>query len=292
MRRRAWGLIGCLILAAWMFVAPTIGGAVPDRGLRLDQPTTPGLPPTPTPLPIATDTPLAPTDTPPTAPTDTPLAPTDTPLAAPTDTPPVAPTATRKPNPAPEPSATPTLTPTITLVPTAAPPPPPPGDPDITKSADPPAGRPGDKIVFSIVVRNGGSIPATNVEVDDTIPSVFRITGATVTQGTIRVRGQRIHATIGTIAPGGEVSIRVTTIIRPGTPPGQVENVAILMTDTPGDDPANNTIGATVTIIEQVPAQLPPTGGTTPWLTLIALAAAMAALVGLALRMRGAARQE
>ena len=268
MRRRAWGLIGCLVLAAWMFVAPTIGAAVPDRGLRLDQPTTPGLPPTPTPIPITTDTPLA----------------------APTDTPPTAPTATRKPNPAPKPSPTPTLTPTITLVPTAAPPPPQPGDPDITKSADPPAGRPGDKIVFSIVVRNGGSIPATNVEVDDTIPGVFRITGATVTQGTIRVSGQRIHATIGTIAPGGEVIIRVTTIIRPGTPPGQVENVAILMTDTPGDDPANNTSTAIVTIVERVPAQLPPTGGTAPWLTLVALAAAMVALAGLALRMRGGAR--
>jgi uncharacterized repeat protein (TIGR01451 family) len=278
MPRRAWGLIGCLILAAWMLAAPTIGGAVPDRGLRLDQPTTPGLPPTPTPLPIATDTPL-------------PIA-TDTPLPIATDTPPVAPTATRKPNPAPEPSPTPTLTPTLTLVPTAAPPPPPPGDPDITKSADPPAGHPGDRIVFSIVVRNGGSIPATNVEVDDTIPSVFRITGATVTQGTIRVSGQRIRATIGTIAPGGEVIVRVTTIIRPGTPPGQVENVAILMTDTPGDDPANNTSTATVTIGEQVPAQLPPTGGTAPWLTLIALAAAVAALAGLALRMRGGARQE
>jgi uncharacterized repeat protein (TIGR01451 family)/LPXTG-motif cell wall-anchored protein len=173
----------------------------------------------------------------------------------------------------------------VTLTPSAVSPPP--GDPDIIKSADPPAGRAGNRIVFTIRVRNGGSIPATKVEVDDTIPSAFRITGATITQGSVDVNGQRIHAAIGTIRPGGEVVLRVTTVIRAGTPPGQIDNVAILMTDTPGDDPSNNTSTATVTILEQAPAQLPQTGGATPWLTLAALSASVVVLAGLALRMRG-----
>src|SRR5689334_19929739 len=125
MPRRAWGLIGCLLLAAWMLLAPTIGGAVPDRGLRLAQPTTPGLPPTPTNTP-----PVSETDTPPALETDTPLIPpTDTPLIPPTDTP-VPPTETPgKPKPAPKPSPTPTLTPTVTLTPSVVSPPP--GDPEI-----------------------------------------------------------------------------------------------------------------------------------------------------------------
>ena len=57
------------------------------------------LPPTATPVPVATDTPVpAPTDTPIPAPTDTPVpAPTDTPVPAPTDTPVPEPTATQVP---------------------------------------------------------------------------------------------------------------------------------------------------------------------------------------------------
>src|SRR5262249_11300987 len=180
-----------------------------------------------------------------------------------------------------EPTATPTLTPTATL--------PPPGDPRVDKSADPSSGFPGDSVTFTIRVRNSSSIPATNVEVNDSIPGVFEITGASTSQGTVEVNGQHVHAVIGTIAPGGEVVIRISTRIRSDATPGQVDNVAILTTDTPGDDPSNNTSSVTVTILgppAHPPATLPPTGGTTPWLWAPALLALAAVLGGLLLRTR------
>jgi uncharacterized repeat protein (TIGR01451 family) len=156
------------------------------------------------------------------------------------------------------------------------------GDPRVIKTAEPSSGRPGDTVVFSIIVRNDSSLPATNVEVNDDVPGVFEITGATVSQGTVTVNGQTVHAVIGTVEPGQEVVVRITTVIRADAMPGQVDNVALLTTDTPGDDPSNNTSTATVTIVGR-PATLPRTGGTGQR-DLPILLALLALLVGLLLR--------
>jgi len=160
-------------------------------------------------------------------------------------------------------------------------------------------------IVFTIVARNDSAIPATNVEINDDVPSAFEISGATVSQGTVSVNGQQVHAVVGTIDPGQQVVLRITTTIRPGTPPGQLENVAVLRTDTPGDDPGNNIATATVTIpgllgsptatpqpARPLPARLPRTGDAAPSLTLPALLALAALLIGLLLRTRRAVRRD
>ncbi len=256
MLRRVWWLIVGLTLTAWILLAPVPSGATPN--------TIPHLALT------GTATPRPPTATP------TPGRPTLTPTGGP------PPTAT----PTGGPSATPTP---ATGGPTATPRLPPPGDPRVDKSADPSSGFPGDSVTFSIRVRNNSSIPATNVEVNDSIPGAFEITGASTSQGTVEVNGQHIHAVIGTIEPGGEVTIRVSTRIRADATPGQVDNVAILSTDTPGDDPSNNTSSVTVTILgppAPPPVKLPPTGGATPWPWALALLALAALLGGLLLRTR------
>jgi uncharacterized repeat protein (TIGR01451 family) len=261
-------LIGGLLLIAWGAAAATPGRAAPDTGVALDLTVT-TTPPTPT---QRSGTPSA-----------TPLPP-GTPSATPP--PPGTPTATpKRDDHNPDPTDTPTPTST----------PPPSGDPRVDKSADPSSGFPGDKITFTIVVRNDSSIPATNVEVEDSVPGEFEIQGATTSQGTIEVSGQRIHAIIGTLPPGGSATIRISTVIRADAAPGQVDNVAILSSDTPGDNPGNNTSTTTVTIqgpgdptpTAPAPAKLPPTSGTAPdWLTPLALAALAVLLAGLGLRSR------
>jgi uncharacterized repeat protein (TIGR01451 family) len=182
------------------------------------------------------------------------------------------------------------------------------GDPKLSKSVDPSVGVPGDAIVFTIVARNDSGIPATNIEINDDVPGIFEITSATVSQGTVSVSGQQIHAVIGTIDPGQEVTLRIATIIRPGTPPGQVSNVAVLRTDTPGDDPGNNTATATVTVpggsptatpqpgtlqpVNLPPRRLPRTGDSTPSLALPVLLALAALVLGMLLLTRRVVRRD
>jgi uncharacterized repeat protein (TIGR01451 family)/LPXTG-motif cell wall-anchored protein len=266
-RRILIWLIGSLLLIAWAAGAATPGRAASDTGVKLDLTTT-TTPPTPTQPP----------------PTDTPTTPI--PPGTPSATPPAPPSPTPKDDDDPDPTDTPTPTNT----------PPPVGDPRINKSADPSSGFPGDKITFTISVRNDSPIPATNVEVEDSVPGEFEIQGASTSQGTIEVSGQRIHAVIGTLEPGGSATIRISTVIRADAAPGQVDNVAILSTNTPGDDPGNNT--STTTVIIQgpgtptpgggpVPVRLPPTGDSaTVWFVPLAILALVALLGGLGLRTR------
>src|SRR5262245_5620285 len=261
-RRILMWLIGGLLLAAWA-AAATPGRAAPDMGRALNLTVT-TTPPTPTSPP------------PPNTPSATPAP--NTPSATPV---PGTPSATPKK----EKDHNPTDTPTPTNTP------PPTGDPRVDKSADPSSGFPGDKITFTISVRNDSPIPATNVEVEDSVPHEFEIQGATTSQGTIEVNGQHIHAVIGTLPPGGSATIRISTVIRADAAPGQVDNVAILSTDTPGDNPGNNTSTTTVTIqgpgvptpTAPVPAKLPPTSGASPdWI--IPLVALVTLLAGFGLR--------
>lgn len=259
----------CALLLLGLASVPQAVWAVP----RADLPTPTATPPPPT----ATPTPGQPstaTPTPAASPTPTgAIPPTETPTSGPpaSPTPPPPPGEGPEPSPTPEPSVTPSPSPTPT------------GDPRVIKTAEPSSGRPGDTIVFSIVVRNDSPLPATNVEVNDDVPGVFQITGATVSQGTITVNGQNVHAVIGTVEPGQEVVIRITTVIRANAAPGQVDNIALLTTDTPGDDPGNNTSTATVTILGR-PATLPRTGGSAGLRDLPLVLALLALLAGLLLR--------
>jgi len=275
MPQRVWVLIGCFVLAAWMVALPVRGGQPLRAAPLADQPTNTGtpLPPTPT----TTQPPGTPTPTgqlPPNTPTPTGQLPPDTPTATPKE---------RTPQRGDDPTKTPT--PTETPV----------GDPRVSKSADPSSGFPGDKITFTITVRNDGVVPATDVEVEDSVPGVFEISGASTSQGSVDVSGQRIHAVIGTIPPGESVTIRISTTIRADAQPGQVDNVAIMSNTTPGDIPGNNTSTTTVTIegggpppsaTPAPPARLPPTGDDAPWLALPILLATAVLLGGLALRAR------
>lgn len=276
LRVARWSLIGALLLVG-LALLPVAGAA---SIAIVPTPTATPPPPTNTPTP-------GPTDTPTPIPTNTP-----TPIASATPTPGGAPP-TPRPNPSPHPNPSPTPT----------------GDVRLVKSVDPSVGYPGDTIVFTIVAHNEHSIPATNVEIDDDIPGVFEISDATVSQGTVSVSGQHVHAVVGTIAPGQSVTLRITTRIRPDTPPGQITNVAVLHTDTPGDDPGNNTATAVVTIpppgsptptpgaggpptpTPRPPVRLPPTGDDGLSVALLALPAALLALLAGLLIARRAPRR-
>ncbi len=117
-----WGLGILLILTLAIPLSGAAQSTSDDQGTPVEmtgaqepEPTTTDIPPTetPTPEPVATDTPTpepTATEIPPTeTPTDVPA--TETPTAAPTDTPTQAPTATATPSPAVTPSPTATSTP-------------------------------------------------------------------------------------------------------------------------------------------------------------------------------------
>jgi len=289
MLRRVWWLIGSLALAAWLAAILALGGTSLKAAPLAVNPTNTGtsVPRTPTSTrPQLTSTPTSGQQTTPTS-----------------QQPPGTPTATRKPsnggggnNPTPTPQ----------------------GDPRVTKSVDPSSGRPGDRITFTLVVHNESTVPATDVTLTDSIPGIFEINDVSASQGSVDVSGQQVRVAIGTVPPGGEATVRIATTIRSGTAPGQVDNLVIMNTSTPGDNPGNNTSTVTVTIEGEatstptstplppgvptplppgaptpgapVPGRLPTTGDTGTGLLLPALMAAVALLSGLALRARRRAR--
>src|SRR6266508_6888334 len=102
MPRHAWWLLSCLVLAAWMFVAPAPGSAAPNAAPLLALTDTPSPPATPTKTTPPTNTPVTATSTA----TRGTLTPTNTPVTTPpTKTPPPKHESTPTPTAPPTPTA-------------------------------------------------------------------------------------------------------------------------------------------------------------------------------------------
>lgn len=145
--------------------------------------------------------------------------------------------------PTPTPTVVPTTTVTITPGVTDIPPTPTPGrnisptpaptdlvkvDPVILKTADKGQAVPGQTVQFTITVRNPGGLPDENVVVTDDVPLPFEVKGATSSQGTVTISGQKITVQIGTLPPGATVTIIVTTLVGPVTKGGNFTNTAFV----------------------------------------------------------------
>jgi uncharacterized repeat protein (TIGR01451 family) len=104
----------------------------------------------------------------------------------------------------------------------------------VTKSDSPTTVRVGELLTYTIVVRNTGTDPATNVRLDDDLPANTTFVSAAVTVGSgnctepaVGATGGTVRCNLGTIAPGGTRT--VTIEVRPTAAAGEagfVDNTA------------------------------------------------------------------
>ena len=180
------------------------------------------------------------------------------------------------------PTYTPTSTPTPTVTPDGTRPSRSPCDPVITKRAEPTEVRPGDEVVFTIVVTNRGQTGAINTYVIDDIPEYLEIVDVVTSQGTWRLEGQKVIVEIGVIGQDYVVEILIYTRVRDDAPaPLSIENLAVVRSDNCPEPSAS----ALVRIVGEV-ERLPVTGGFSTWWLLAAVLGTGLVAVSLALSRR------
>ena len=216
---RKWWLAGLVLIGGLLLW----GAGVLESAMA-------GFTPTPTPTETSTATPT-------TTPTATSTA---TPTTTPTETP-VTPPPPPPPPPAPEtPTASPTATLRPTRTPTRGPSPTPwcftatPEAPGIVveKWVSPPIISPGQDVRITIRVRNPGTQPVSRLVVEDTLPAYLQILTVRSTRGIPAISGQTVRVSVGTLEPGGQVTITIEARARADVPAGTaVENVAVASYD-------------------------------------------------------------
>lgn len=220
-------------------------------------------------------------------PTSTPL-PTATAQPQPTDLPYPPPDATAPPRPTLPPPTTPSPTGAPTTPPRADDPDVGVADPALTKRASVNDARVGDMVEFTLVVTNNGAAPARDVVVTDPLPAFLDLWNATTTRGLISVSGRTVTITIGEVAPGDVITIRIMTRVNSLAQPPDNRNTALVTTTSNGDEPANNqdavalgitvapppTPAATATPVSTAPASPAPSPSAAPALTAVPAASA------------------
>lgn len=179
--------------------------------------------------------------TPTSTPTETSTAtPTPMPTVTPTETPVIPPPPPPPPPPTETPTAPPTATPRPTRTPTRGPSPTPwcftatPEAPGIVveKGVNPPILSPGEDVRITIQVRNTGTQPVSHLVVEDTLPAFLQILAVRSTRGIPAISGQTVRVSVGTLEPGGQVTITIEARARADVPAGTaVVNVAVASYD-------------------------------------------------------------
>jgi uncharacterized repeat protein (TIGR01451 family) len=170
-----------------------------------------------------------------------------------------------------EPTPTPTTSPTATppgSTPTPTPPPGPRADLVIAKAASPNPVAAQGTVTYGITVTNLGPDIASNVMVNEALPSHVTLVSETPSQGSCAAN----LCSLGNMAAGQTVAIAVAVKVKPGVT-GDIQNIACVASEMPDPDLGNNCATATVTVppastptpvaltVESPPAKLPSTGG-------------------------------
>jgi uncharacterized repeat protein (TIGR01451 family) len=102
----------------------------------------------------------------------------------------------------------------------------------------------GDRLIYTIVVSNGGPADATNVRVDDVLSATTPAVSAVATQGTCALASSTtISCSLGTIAAGANATVTVTAR---AVASGVATNTATVVADQPAANPGG--LQATTTV--------------------------------------------
>lgn len=143
-------------------------------------------------------------------------------------------------------------------------------DPAIVKLVEPAFALPGEDVEWVITVSNPHSVSIPNVSFVDTMPPQLEIIRVTTTAGTVSFSGQDVNFSIAVLNPGQSVTVRVLTLLRPGTPiPFVITNQAVLTSGYVGT--------AEATLISA--SRLPNTGYEPFWRTPMLIAGVALALM-------------
>ena len=134
-------------------------------------------------------------------------------------------------------------------------------DIEVTKSADRAKAVPGQRVMFTVTLRNNGPDDAPGAVVRDVLPNQM-MWDPQGSDARCDQDGDAIACSAGTLSPGESTSFRIAAVVAKGAT-GEATNVAYGASDIPDPDPDNNTDTSTVTIKdqgkqEQVPTTQPP----------------------------------
>lgn len=184
-------------------------------------------------MPVANGAPLA-------ALTPTAEPPTRTPVPAATNTP--VPQPTQAPTDVPQPADTPT--PQLPDRNSRA-------NPVLSKSVSPAEARIGDMVDFSLIVINQGNETADDVVVTDPLPDFLDVVDAASDKGSVAVDGRTVTVTIGSVAPGEMISIRIRAQVHAQALPPGGTNTATLTTSSDSNDRSDDSASASVAILQE-----------------------------------------
>jgi uncharacterized repeat protein (TIGR01451 family) len=173
-----------------------------------------------------------------------------------------------------------TFTVTVAAQPTA--------DLQISKTSDVTRVSPGDRVVFTITVRNNGPSTAERLVVTDTLPPGLGLTASSASgEGFVcTVTGAVARCSRSTLANGASAVVTVTATVGTNVTGGQeLTNRAAVSTATLDPTSANDSATRAVEV-----ANLPPTGGSPLPMVVTGLVTLLAglALIALGLRRRHA----
>lgn len=120
-------------------------------------------------------------------------------------------------------------------------------DLSITKSSAPNPARPGSLLTYTLTVSNAGPSTASNVLIQDNIPSELINPEFSVDGGTSWQPWSNIYR-LGTLSPGAVFTILIRAVIG-SRPNGSLTNFAVVTSDTPDPDTSNNIDRNTTDII-------------------------------------------
>lgn len=119
-------------------------------------------------------------------------------------------------------------------------------DLSVVKTGSPSPAIPGQYLIFSIAITNGGPNPAVNTVLTDAVPSDLTNVEFSTDGGTTWSPWTGSYA-VGTLASGAVQAVLIRGIVSP-LATGTIVNTAVVSSDTPDPNPDNNTSTAIIPV--------------------------------------------